>query len=680
MKIQILSGAVSKLTLITCLLFITLLAFAGDTAAIAQSVGSWAIVSSPNPSSSASRLSGVDALNANDIWAVGHFVPNGTSFENLAMHWDGSQWNVVPTPHTDVSPDNILTKVVMLSSNDVWAVGGHGYAYTLHWNGTAWNVVNIPTITDGNAPSLNDISAVAPNDIWAVGSYASDFGRVSTLILHWNGSVWTRVPSPDASIDGTFRSSFLWGVKAISTNDVWAVGEYLLGGNSYTLIEHWNGTSWSIVPSPNHPTDGDGRLYSISAVSVNDIWAVGEHNILDFNSFGMSFALHWNGSVWTFVPTPHPGPQNASSLFAVEALASNDVWAVGTASNQAQGLSTFIIHWNGADWNRVTSPDVPPGNSDGWNLLQGIAAVSPGNIWTVGYGESSFNEPDITLVEHYTKALSTNRGFDADGDGKTDRAVFRPADGFWYTQPSLSGWQYQQWGMNGDRPVPGDYDGDGRTDVAVFRQMEGNWYIKKSSNGGVTLQGWGQQDDIPVPGDYDGDGRYDLAVFRPTEGNWYIRKSSGGSLVQGWGASDDKPVAGDFDGDAKMDIAVFRPAEGNWYIKKSSGGSLVQGWGASTDKLVQGDYDGDGKTDVAVWRPSEGSWYIRRSAGGVTVRNWGNSSDVPTAGDYDGDGLTDIAVWRPSEGTWYILRSSDGSAETQYLGKSDDIPVSSTSQ
>jgi len=568
-----------------------------------------------------------------------------------------------------------LKKVVALSSNDVWAVGGHGVAYTMHWNGAAWSVVNIPPVTGGNAPSLDDISAVAPNDIWAVGSFASDFGRVSTLIMHWNGQAWTRVPSPDATVNGgSPRSSFLWGVKAIAANNVWAVGEFLVGDDSLTLIEHWDGASWTVFPSPNDPATADGRLYGISAISANDMWAVGEHDNPDFNTYGKTLAMHWDGGQWTVVPTPQAQP--ASSLSAVTMIATNDAWAVGEASNPAQGLSTFILHWNGAAWSRVASPDVPPGPGTGWNLLHSIVAVSPGNIWTVGYGEPSFNAGDVSLIEHYTTPLADNQDFDMDGDGRADAAVFRPSDGNWYLLPTTGGSQYQQWGLSSDRPVPGDYDGDARTDLAVWRASEGNWYIIKSS-GGLMVQGWGQQGDIPLRGDYDGDRKNDFAVFRPAEGNWYIKKSSGGAAQQGWGASGDTPVPGDYDGDGKTDIAVYRPSEGNWYILKSSGGALVQGWGASGDKVTQGDYDGDRKTDVAVFRPSDGNWYIRNSGGGVTVRNWGNNGDVPVPGDYDGDGRTDITVWRPSEGTWYILTSGNGGSQTQYVGGAGDMPVSS---
>ncbi|MGH8615960.1 MAG: FG-GAP-like repeat-containing protein, partial [Gammaproteobacteria bacterium] len=96
-------------------------------------------------------------------------------------------------------------------------------------------------------------------------------------------------------------------------------------------------------------------------------------------------------------------------------------------------------------------------------------------------------------------------------------------------------------------PVKGSgpevYDGDGKTDFAVWRPREGNWYIIKSSDGTQQVQQWGTEGDIPVPGDYDGDGKTDFAVWRPREGNWYIIKSSDGThQVQQWGVEGDIPV------------------------------------------------------------------------------------------------------------------------------------------
>jgi hypothetical protein len=276
--------------------------------------------------------------------------------------------------------------------------------------------------------------------------------------------------------------------------------------------------------------------------------------------------------------------------------------------------------------------------------------------------------------------LVTHRSGNCDfnGDGRTDFAVFRPSIGWWSFVGN--GVRERQWGMYGDKPVPGDYDGDGRTDIAVWRPSEGNWYVINSTDGRTQIQQWGISTDIPVQGDYDRDGRTDFAVWRPADGSWHIINSSTGGVTNlRWGVSTDKPAPGDYDGDGRTDIAVWRPSEGNWYVINSTdGGAKIQQWGISTDKLVPGDYDRDGKTDLAVWRPSTGIWYVVNSSNNTNInRQWGLPTDKPAPGDYDGDGKTDFAVYRPSNATWYVVSSFDGSTFSQlhYGGVTGDVPV-----
>jgi hypothetical protein len=116
-------------------------------------------------------------------------------------------------------------------------------------------------------------------------------------------------------------------------------------------------------------------------------------------------------------------------------------------------------------------------------------------MWAVG-------EHDIADFSTFGKTLADNQNFALDGDGKTDAAVFRPSDGYWYALPSTGGEQHQQWGISTDKPVPGDYDGDSRTDITVWRPSEGTWYILRSGNGSATTLYVGGLNDMPVSSAY----------------------------------------------------------------------------------------------------------------------------------------------------------------------------------
>ena len=148
------------------------------------------------------------------------------------------------------------------------------------------------------------------------------------------------------------------------------------------LIQHWDGTNWTVVASPSLPTPNE--LTAVSAVAANDVWAVGG------NSGGQALTQHWDGSTWSVIPNPNPGTFNR--LFGVAAISSNDVWAVGVTSNG--GLSeTLVEHWNGTSWTIIPSPNIP----DQHNQLNAVAAVpgAPNELWAVGESWSFRTNPAL---------------------------------------------------------------------------------------------------------------------------------------------------------------------------------------------------------------------------------------------------------------------------------------------
>lgn len=376
----------------------------------AQTPPAFTILATPNLDSN-DHLNGIAALAPNDVWAAGFYTSSSGSFLNLAMHWDGTAWSIFPTPNPAQPNTDQLKKLTAIAPNDVWAIGGHGQSYSLRWDGTQWSQVTIPPIVNrgfvGVTNYLEDLASTASNDIWAVGSMDALDGGSWTLTIHWNGTEWIQVPSPNkATPTGSFYSQALQSVTAFAPNDVWAVGYYAVGNTEHTLVEHWDGTQWSIIPSPDGPT-GDGWLRGISGSSPTDIWAVGEYDKVDFAVMAKGLTLHWNGSAWSVVVPPNPSPWGVNPLNHVVALAPNDAYAVGQWENSSQGLSTYVIHWDGSAWAQLSSQDAP-GTGSGWNQLQDITKDSAGGLWTSGSKQASFGSPTLSLVERSSTSAMTD--------------------------------------------------------------------------------------------------------------------------------------------------------------------------------------------------------------------------------------------------------------------------------
>ncbi len=242
-----------------------------------------------------------------------------------------------------------------------------------------WKIITSPNVGTGTyGNQLNAVDVVAANDVWAVGFSPHPSGTPlyirQTLIEHWNGSSWSVVPSPNPA-GKTYV--VLNGVAAISANDIWAVGHS--GDPSsiplQTLTEHWNGSSWSIIPSPSPGTYNGNVLTAVAAVSANDVWAVGWYQSGSTGQEGGALTMHWNGTAWIVIRNP-----SKATLRAITAISARDVWAVG---------DQVILHWNGTDWSIVSFPP-PPGDSH--QIFKGISAISASDIWAVGYSQSSYFE------------------------------------------------------------------------------------------------------------------------------------------------------------------------------------------------------------------------------------------------------------------------------------------------
>src|SRR5439155_1238226 len=247
-------------------------------------------------------------------------------------------------------------------------------ALALLWFGAATALAATPTWTlavsenpSDQANYLTAASMLSGTDAWAVGAWYRPASTPGTLTEHWDGATWTAVPSPNA----TQGYNELFDVHAIATDDVWAVGYHNIAnyGSEKSMTLHWDGATWKIVRSVNIGANAN-ILRGVAGASSNDVWAVGLGSSTSLQS-GRPLTEHWDGTAWTVVSSPN-GTLPTSSLTGVVALSGNDAWAVGVTENQLLvSIKTLTLHWDGSVWSVVPSPNPGPD----YNWLDGVAAL-----------------------------------------------------------------------------------------------------------------------------------------------------------------------------------------------------------------------------------------------------------------------------------------------------------------
>src|SRR4029453_15238171 len=146
-------------------------------------------------------------------------------------------------------------------------------------------------------------------------------------------SIWNTFPSANLPSG----DSVLGAITAINANDMWAVGNSFDGTNRHTLIEHWNGASWSIVASPDSGTQPNNFLTAVDT-SGGSVWAVGfSASANPFDPQSKTLGKKLNGGSWNLMASPNPtmpgGGESANELFGVGVAGPSDVWVVGKTND-----------------------------------------------------------------------------------------------------------------------------------------------------------------------------------------------------------------------------------------------------------------------------------------------------------------------------------------------------------
>ncbi len=342
----------------------------------ASAATGWTVESIPQTGNNILLL-GASARTSNDAWAVGEqFAGAGQAPPPpVSYHWNGNTWSLVATPTLGVS--SALMAVSASTATDAWAVGfsilgrhSHGTLIE-HWNGSAWSV-NSSLVVKGSAAQLNGVADLSPTNAWAVG-----IGSGGALLAHWNGSAWSPVTIPDPDFSAGADES----ISASSATDIWVVGTTVNTTTGTTSAEalHFDGTAWAVVPM-QQPGTNTPTIGAVTAISATNAWAVGEDIGATSAIGGSTLIEHWNGASWSIVPSPTPGAD--PGLTGVAARGSGDVYAVGNNIPSINGgvVQGLILRWNGSTWSQDTDP------TDGSYSPLFAAAAAPGaaNEWAAG--------------------------------------------------------------------------------------------------------------------------------------------------------------------------------------------------------------------------------------------------------------------------------------------------------
>jgi len=319
-------------------------------------LGNWEAVTSPTTS----RLSGVEVVSNDDVYAVGGAYPD--SQDPIVLHYNGTEWLINST----VNSSNQHFKDVSFSDADHgWGVG---YQTRSEYNGSSWNHQS------PNAEFLYGVDMVNANFGINVGFYyqfssgITHYGAIQT----YNGSVWQETST---RLDETYLD-----VDMLNADEGWIVGDadggvYLSDGLSKPSST--TASSGIILHRPNaaaswisaHTTDE--VLFGVSAIASNDVWAVGNNGTI----------VHYNGIAWQTVSSPV-----TANLKEVVMISPTKGWIVGDGGT--------ILYYSNGSWQSVASPVTTD--------LHDISVSPSGEAWAVGDGGVILHyQPPATLTINY---------------------------------------------------------------------------------------------------------------------------------------------------------------------------------------------------------------------------------------------------------------------------------------
>ena len=404
-------------------------------AATAPSPG-WTVVDTPSSGTGVNDvLLGTGCADAFECWSVGGTLTNSGPPTPLMEEWNGFHWSLVPTAVPAGAGGAAFFAVTCTGVSECWAVGGTTGAgggsstgvLVERWNGTSWAEVPSPDPAGAVGGFLEGVSCASASDCWAVGFSTDETGAaVSTLAEHWDGRAWSIAPGPATGQ----AYGQLDGVTCISASDCWAVGDtgpvqqnpnflpiFPAAVADQGLIEHWDGSGWSIVPSTVEAAPEGSYLTGVACTGSADCWASGSTTGAAGTADG-TLMQHWDGQAWSTVASADPTFGTGSILDAVSCVGAGQCWAVGTAGPYGGGGGSgfrpapFVESLHSGSWSIDATPEVATPA-----FLAALSCLPGAGCWAAGSVASIVQDGLHSLIEQMPLPSSEQGLFLVAADG-----------------------------------------------------------------------------------------------------------------------------------------------------------------------------------------------------------------------------------------------------------------------
>jgi hypothetical protein len=313
----------------------------------------WRVTKTLGPYAGATYVNGFVASGARDAWSTwGTCNPcSGSKRVNTftVQRWNGRSWSRLPLPKAlEAEEATFGVGLAASSSTNAWLFNWfQDSTRALHWTGKSWHVVRIPRwVVRGNLSGEVGLApyAFSPASAWVFSLGIDSLTKPQTFAARYSGGRWTKSYLPGVPTEA----------DAVSASDIWVLGmtaKSAVKSQPVQILMHWNGNRWSTVKLPKRPKVPAGsaaNLYGLTADNAHSVWL--ERNIVAADSAYTMYLLHWNGAKWQRVAIRY----GKSSVDALASDGHGGLWMIATGPGET--TKWYFDHYRAGRWGRVAVP------------------------------------------------------------------------------------------------------------------------------------------------------------------------------------------------------------------------------------------------------------------------------------------------------------------------------------